>query len=142
MHTKKEIRKIARKTKQCLNKIDLQHLTEYANILGYNVVYDTQNLLPTNELVDFSEQTIYITSKLNEKLAIDLLSHAIGHIVLKHKTFFIDNTEQENEANYFRDYLLGKHLHYLKFFLIGLGLGILISIPFVLIFIFCFFNSL
>lgn len=146
MYTKKDIRKAAKAVKKDIEKksekINLESLTDYVCELGYSVKYDKSNLLPTNELVDFENQAIYITSKLNEKLAIELLAHALGHVILKHKTFFVDNITQENEANYFRDYLLGKHLHYLKFFLIGLSLGILISIPFVLIFIFCFFNSL
>lgn len=101
-----QIRKQAARIKKFIGSATLDSMTYYANSLGYSVVYDTENLSPTAEFVDLNEHIICITNKMDEPTARHLLAHALGHVVLKHKRIFADETPQENEANYFAKCLL------------------------------------
>ena len=101
-----QIRKQAARIKKFIGSATLDSMTYYSNSLGYSVVYDTENLSPTAEFVDLNEHIICITNKMDEPTARHLLAHALGHVVLKHKRIFADETPQENEANYFAKCLL------------------------------------
>lgn len=103
---KYQIRKQATHIRKFIGTPSLENLSDYANFLGYSVVYDTENLAPTAEFVDLNNRIICITNKMDEPTATHLLAHAIGHVVLHHKRIFVDETPQENEANYFAKCLL------------------------------------
>lgn len=126
---KHQIRKKAKCIKGIIGSaVSLDSLTQYAGTIGYKVVYDTENLSPTAEFVDLNKRIICITNKLDETTAKHLLAHAIGHIVLNHKRIFRDETEQENEANYFACCLLkNDYPKAFKLILLFLILSILIT---------------
>ena len=98
---KMAIRRKALETRKQIGKLTYSNLISYIRKLGYELVYDSQNKLNVAAATDFKNHKIYVSTKISETIALQLLLHEIGHIVLEHSAIFNDTSEQEVEANYF-----------------------------------------
>lgn len=79
---KKTIRKSALETRKQIGEITYHKLVLHIAQLGYEVVYDTQEQLDVVAATDFENHKIYVSTKINETLAVKLLLHELAHIIL------------------------------------------------------------